>query len=58
MLGQAIPATRQPMLTRLKAVADHDPAAEVRTDAHQAIAAISSIRLGDVAVPGAHSQRN
>jgi HEAT repeat protein len=41
MLGQAKPATRQPILTRLKAVAEHDPAAEVRTDAHQAIARIS-----------------
>ena len=41
MLGQAIPNTRQPMLTRLKAVAEHDPDAAVRTDAHQAIAAIS-----------------
>ena len=41
MLGQAIPNTRQPILTRLKAVAEHDPDAAVRTDAHQAIAAIS-----------------
>jgi HEAT repeat protein len=39
MLGQA--ATRHPMLTRLKAVSEHDPEAAVRTDAHQAIAAIS-----------------
>jgi HEAT repeat protein len=41
MLGRAKPATREPILTRLKAVAEHDPAAEVRTDARRAIAEIS-----------------
>jgi HEAT repeat protein len=41
MLGQAMPATRQPMRARLKATAEHDASSEVRADAQRAIKAIT-----------------
>jgi HEAT repeat protein len=41
MLGQAVPATRQPIRTHLKAIAEYDTSREVRTDAQQAIEAIT-----------------
>jgi HEAT repeat protein len=37
MLGQAVPATRQPIRARLKAIAEHDTSKEVRDDAQRAI---------------------
>jgi HEAT repeat protein len=40
-LGQAVPATRQPMRARLKAVAEHDTSSEVRSDAQRAIEEIT-----------------
>jgi HEAT repeat protein len=40
-LGQAVPAARQPIRTRLKAIAEHDTSSEVRTDARRAIEAIA-----------------
>lgn len=41
MLGQAVPTTRQPMRTRLKAIAEHDTSHEVRSDAQRAVEAIA-----------------
>ena len=37
MLGQAVPATRQPMRARLQAIAEHDTSSEVRGDAQRAL---------------------
>lgn len=37
MLGQAVPATRQPIRARLRAIAEHDAFKQVRDDAQRAI---------------------
>jgi hypothetical protein len=37
MLGQAVPATREPIRARLKAIAEHDTSAQVRDGAQRAI---------------------
>jgi HEAT repeat protein len=41
MLGQAVPATREPMRARLKAIAEHDTSSEVRSDARRALEEIT-----------------
>jgi len=41
MLGQAVPAAREPMRARLKAIAEHDTSSEVRSDAQKAIEEIT-----------------
>jgi hypothetical protein len=41
MLGQAEPATRQTILSRLTAIAEHDTSSEVRSDAQKAIEEIA-----------------